>query len=76
VWRHVSTLFTQLTGVELVQAGPVNPFLNYLCRCGQLFQAQNQQGDTFSSKLSFVRLEYEGRRFLRLIVNPSDNAFS
>jgi hypothetical protein len=76
VWRHVSTLFSQLTGVELVQAGQVNPFLNYLCRCGQLFHAQNQQGDTFSSNLSIVRLEYDGRRFLRLIVNPSDIAYS
>jgi PAS domain S-box-containing protein len=76
VWRHVSMLFSQLTGVELVQAGQVNPYLKYLCRCGQLFQAQNQQGDTFSSNLSFVRLEYDGRRFLRLIVNPSDRAYS
>jgi PAS domain S-box-containing protein len=76
VWRHVSTLFTQLTGVELVQAGQVNPFLNYLCRCGQLYQAQNRQGDTFSSNLSFVRLEYGGRRFLRLVVRASGHAYS
>jgi PAS domain S-box-containing protein len=76
VWRHVSTLFTQLTGVELVQAGQVNPFLNYLCRCGQLYQAQNRQGDTFFSNLSFVRLEYDGRRFLRMIVHTTDSACS
>jgi PAS domain S-box-containing protein len=76
VWRHVSTLFTQLTGVELVKEEQVNPFLNYLCRCGQLYQAQNRQGDTFLSNLSIVRLEYDGRRFLRLIVRASESAIS
>ena len=76
VWQHVSMLFPQLSGVTLVQEGRVNPLLNFLCRCGKLFQTQNRQGDTFLSKLSFVRLEYDGRHTLRLIVSPSDNAKS
>jgi len=76
VWQHVSMLFPQLSGVALVQEGRFNPLLNFLCRCGKLFQTQNRQGDTFLSKLSFVRLEYDGRHTLRLIVSPSDNAKS
>lgn len=70
VWQSVSKLFPLLKGIELVQAGQVNPLLKYRCRCGQLYQAQNQQGDTFSCNLSIVRLEYEGRRSFRLIVRP------
>ena len=70
VWQPVSKLFPQLAEVELIEAGQVNPFLNYLCRCGQLYQSQNRHGDTFSSNLSIVRLEYEGRRSFRMIVRP------
>ena len=71
VWQPVWKLFPQLAEVELIQAGQVNPLLNYLCRCGQLYQSQNRYGDTFSSNLSIVRLEYEGRRSFRMIVRPS-----
>ncbi len=70
VGQHVSTLLPQLKGIELVQSGQINPQLNYLCRCGQLYQVQNPQGGTFSSNLSVVRIEYAGRRSLRLIVRP------
>ena len=76
VWQHVSMLFPQLSGVALVQEGRFNPLLNFLCRCGKLFQTQNRQGDTFPSELSFVHLEHDGRRTLRLIVSPSDDAKS
>jgi PAS domain-containing protein len=76
VWQPVSCLFLQLAGVALVQDGLFNPRLNFLCRCGNLFQAQNRQGDTFTSTLSFVRLEYDGRLTLRLIVNPAETARS
>jgi hypothetical protein len=70
VWQQVSKLFPQLAGVELVQAGLVNPLINYFCRCGQLYQSQTRQGDTFLSTLSIVRLEREGRRTFRMIVRP------
>ncbi|MDP1634454.1 MAG: hypothetical protein Q8L69_07205 [Gallionellaceae bacterium] len=70
VWQQVSRLFPQLGGVELVQAGHVNPLLNYFCRCGRLYQSQTRLGDTFSSNLSIVRLEYKGRRTFRMIVRP------
>jgi PAS fold len=74
VWHHISMLFPKLTGVELVQAGQLNPLLKYLCRCGQLYLAQNKRGDTFASYLSFVHIEYGGKRSLRLIVRPLDRA--
>lgn len=73
VWQHVSVLFPQLSGVALVQQQRLNPLLNFFCRCGKLFQSQNRQGDTFLCKLSFVRLESDGRHILRLIVRPSDD---
>jgi hypothetical protein len=71
VWQPVSKLFPQLFEVELVQVGQVNPFFNYLCRCGKLYQWRNRHGDFFFSNLSIVRLEYEGRRSFRMIVRPS-----
>lgn len=71
VKHHVSSLFPQLTGVALVQKGQFNPLLNFICRCGQLFQAQNRQGETFPCNLIFVPLENNGRRILRMIVSPS-----
>jgi hypothetical protein len=71
VWQPVSKLFPELVEVELIQAGQVNPFINYLCRCGHLYQSQNRQGDTFFSNLSIVRLDNEGRRTFRMIVRPS-----
>lgn len=76
VKHHVSSLFPQLMGVALVQEGRFNPLLNFICRCGQLFQAQNRQGDTFPCNLIFVPLENNGRRTLRMIVSPSNNAKS
>jgi hypothetical protein len=72
VWQPVSKLFPQLVGVELIKSGQINPLLNYLCRCGQHYEAQNRHGDTLSCNLSFVRVEYNGKRLLRLMVRPSD----
>ncbi|MDO8988757.1 MAG: hypothetical protein Q7U91_03905 [Sideroxyarcus sp.] len=72
--RHVSVLLPQLAGVELVKEGQVDPLLKYLCRCGQLYQAQNRQGENFASNLSIVCLENKGQRVLRMIVRPSAGA--
>jgi hypothetical protein len=74
VWKHVSQLFPRLADVELVQSGHLNPLLNYLCHCGHLYEALNSRGETFSSNLSFVHIEFDGRRSLRLIVRPTDSA--
>jgi PAS domain S-box-containing protein len=68
--QHVSKLFPQFLDAELVKDGNVNPSLNYLFRCGHYFQAQNQQGDIFSSNLSFVRIGNEEMRNFRMIVRP------
>lgn len=76
VWQPVSSLFFQLAGVVWVRDGRFNPRLNFLCRCGKVFQAQNRQGDIFTSTLSFACLEYDGRRTLRLIVSPAETASS
>lgn len=73
VKQHVSRLFPQLSEVKLVLDGQFNPMLDFLCHCGHLFQAQNRQGNTFKSELSFVRIEHGGRRSLRLIVRPLKN---
>lgn len=71
VWQPVAKLFPQLADVQLIQAGQVNPMLNYLCRCGQLYQSQNRHGGVFSCNLSIVQLEFKGRRSFRMIVRPS-----
>jgi PAS domain S-box-containing protein len=68
--NHISKLFSQLADVELIRDGQVNPSLNYRCRCGHFFQAQNQKGDIFSCNLSFVRVGNEEKRNFRMIVHP------
>jgi hypothetical protein len=70
VWQHVSRLLPQLTGIDLVQAGRLNPLLNYLCHCGHRYDAQDRQGRIVSCILSFARVEFDGKRSLRLIINP------
>lgn len=72
ILQPVSNMFPQLAGVELVQSGQVNPMLRYLCRCGHLYHAKNRWGECFSSILSVIRLEFDGRPSLRVIVRPVD----
>jgi len=71
VYHHFSMLFPQLTGVEIVHAGQINPLLNYLCRCGHRFLTQNRQGKIFTSNLSIAHIGYDGSRLLRIVVRPS-----
>ncbi len=71
VCQHFSMLFPQLTGVEIVHAGQINPLLNYLCRCGHRFLTQNRQGEIFTSNLSIAHIGYDGSRLLRIVVRPS-----
>lgn len=71
VHHHFSMLFPQLTGVEVVHAGQINPLLNYLCRCGHLFLTKNRKGDVFTSNLSVSHIGYDGSRLLRIVVRPS-----
>ncbi|MDD5058689.1 MAG: PAS domain-containing protein [Sideroxydans sp.] len=72
VWKHVSRLLPQLKDVDLIQEGKINRLLNFLCHCGLLFQAQTPQGDYLTARLSIVHIETQGRRSLRLIVQPSN----
>ena len=74
VWQHISRLFPQLEGIELIQAGQINSHVQYISRCGHDYQTQTRQGDIFFANLCFVRIEYNGRHSLRLIVNPSKAA--
>ena len=71
-WRHVSSLFPQFVDIELVRAGEIDPFVNYLCHCGHLYCMQNQQGESVLASLNVFRLENDGRICVRLIVQPSD----
>ena len=70
-WQHISKLIPQLSDIQLVQSGQINPHLEFLCHCGLPFQAQNQQGNTFASELHFIHLDRGERKIIRLIVTPS-----
>lgn len=76
MWQHVSKLLPQLSNIKLVQDGQINPRLNFISHCGHLFYAQKRNGGIFSSVLSFVYLEGEGRHILRLLVRLSGNTGS
>lgn len=67
---HISCLFPQLNGVELVQDGNFNSHLNFLCRCGHYFQAQNWKGESLAINLNFAHVGYDGSRFLKMFVHP------
>jgi PAS domain S-box-containing protein len=71
LYHHFSMLFPQLTGVELVHAGQINPLLNYLCRCGHHFLTKNRKGEVFTSNLSIAHIGYDGSRLLRILVRPA-----
>jgi hypothetical protein len=73
VMQHVSILIPRLLGVALVLREQFNPLINFFCRCEHIFLAQKKQGDTFPCRLSFIRLEYDGRPTLRLMVHPVIN---
>ncbi|HEY5993345.1 MAG TPA: PAS domain S-box protein [Gallionellaceae bacterium] len=73
-WQHVSRLLPQLSVVNLVEDGEINPLFGFLCHCGHLFQIQNRHGSTFPGKLSLVHLSHTGKSVLRLIVQPTVNA--
>lgn len=70
VWQHISCLFPQLSEIDLILEDRLNPLLNYICYCDHIFEALNSRSDIIICNLSFVRIEYDGRRFLRLIVRP------
>ncbi len=65
IWQRISRLFPQLRDIELVQAGKINPLLNYLCHCGHPYQMQNRKGETVLSNLNIFRLENNGRNSLK-----------
>lgn len=69
-WQHVTHLLPQLAGVPLIKDGQVNPKLDYLCRCGQLYHVRSRLGNFIPSALSFVNVGQKGRLMLRLIVRP------
>ena len=73
---HVSKLLPQLSEIELVQNGQVNPRLVYLCHCGHLFKAQSHHGGSFLSELCLVCLYNAGKRILKLFILPSINVDS
>jgi PAS domain S-box-containing protein len=72
VWCHISSLLPQFTDIELVQAGKINPLLNYLCHCGHLYRMQNPQGETVLINLNIFSIRNNGKYSLRLIVQLSD----
>lgn len=68
--QHISCVIPQLSEVDLIMEGQLNPLLNYICHCDHVFEAINSQSDIVICNLRFVRIENSGRRLLRLIVRP------
>lgn len=70
VWKHISKLLPELSGIQLVKNGQFNSRLGFLSRCGQPFLAVNQLGNIFLNNLNFVLLNYSGKYAIRVIVQP------
>jgi len=70
-WRHVSKLLPQLSEIDLIQEGQINPLLSFLCHCGQLFEVNSKDGATFPGELNIINLGHPGKLMLRMIVRPA-----
>ena len=70
VWKPISRLLPELSGIQLVKNGKFNSQLAFLSRCGQPFLAVNQLGNIFLNNLNFVLLNYSGKYAIRVIVQP------
>lgn len=66
--HHISMLFPQLSAEPLLKDGQLSPKVDFLCRCGHLFLAQDCRGHIFKSELSFVRMRADGHPRIRLIM--------
>lgn len=76
VWRHVSMLLPQLTELELMQNGQVDPRLRFLCRIGRPFLAVTRDGERFASELFLSVLDRTGHGRMLLIVRQAEEAAS
>lgn len=72
VRHHVSTLFFELSEIELIQQEEFNKSLVFLCRCGKLFRAKSRLGDTILCNFNFVHLNNDGENILKMIASPAD----
>jgi PAS domain S-box-containing protein len=71
VWQHVSKLLPELSEIQLLKNGHLNPQLGFLCHCGHHFRATNRLGNVFLSELHFVLLNVAEKYTIRMIVQPS-----
>ncbi len=74
--KHVSLLFPQLMDVELVLGGNINPLLSHLSRRGHLYIAKKHKGDDFLCHVNFIQVEFFGIRSLRVMIEPTEAAWT
>ncbi len=72
--QHVSSLFPQLAGIDLLQDDQISPLLEDLCQGGHVFLAHSRKGNVFPCELSMVTVGEAGRRSVKLFVLPHDAA--
>jgi hypothetical protein len=65
---HVSKLFPKLSEFSLITDGRINSQLGFLSRCNYPFLTRSADQRSFYSELSFVHLNYDGIKTLRLLV--------
>lgn len=71
VWQHISCLFPQLSDYELIEAGRINPLLDYICHCGHIFLGLDRKGRSIPNELSLLHFNHNGLQTLKLIVRPA-----
>lgn len=74
VGRHVSLLLPQLTELQLIQSGRLNPYLRARCRFGCHFQAVTGDGEYFAIDLFLNLLGRAGHDRLSVIVRRTEEA--
>ena len=70
VWRHVSSLLSQLAHTAVTKNGQINPRLRFLARIGHGFQLAVPGGRMRSAQIFISDQESYNGHFMRLIICP------
>jgi len=73
VTKPIESLFPQLSDIEWLQNGLLNPRLSYFCHIGRQFNAIRRDGTRFASRLFFNELHNREAPHLRLLIRRTDN---
>ncbi len=68
---HISVLLPELAHMELISGVNIGSRLAFLCRCGKIFNAAQEDGKLFTAKLSITKIGDTDSRMILLNIFDS-----